>query len=101
MRRLLLGCLLAGLGVAVQAEGFLPVAQGLQPLKQRLQAIAEEMRPLRLRLQPAPAADEAKLAVRERALAWSRLQDLLDEQARLQGELDEALLAAGDPLRQH
>lgn len=101
MKRLLLSCLLAGPGVAAQAEGFLPVAQGLQPLKQRLQAIAEEMRPLRLRLRQAPAADEAKLAIQDRALAWSRLQDLLDEQVRLQGELDEALLAARDPLRQH
>ncbi|WP_269632300.1 hypothetical protein [Pelomonas sp. BJYL3] len=101
MKRLFLSCLLAGLGVAAQAAGFLPVAEGLKPLKQRLQAIAEEIRPLRLRLQQAPAADEAKLAVQERALAWSRLQDLLDEQARLQGELDEAQLAARDPLRQH
>ncbi|MBB2487157.1 hypothetical protein H5407_18145 [Mitsuaria sp. WAJ17] len=99
MKRRLLGCLLAALGAAVQAAGFLPVEDSVQPLKERLAVLELELAALRPRLQQPAAFSDSPAALRERALAWARMQVLVQEQTQLKVELAEAHRDAKDPMR--
>jgi len=90
-----------GLCAAAQAGGFQSVEDGLRPLKERLAAIDLELPPLQARMARLAAPDEGPQARRERALAWVRLELLLQEQAQLKEELADAQRAARDPMRLH
>lgn len=101
IRSAFVALLLSGAGLGASAAGYLPLAAATQPLKDRLAEITEALPPLQARLRMPPLASDARETTRERALAWARVQVMLDEQRQLQVELADAQRAAEDPLRLH
>ncbi|HLO95147.1 MAG TPA: hypothetical protein VK195_12595 [Burkholderiaceae bacterium] len=92
---------LAGSGLQAQAAGFLPVSDAVRPLEERLALIDQELGALRPLLRPVSGPQDSRQALRERALAWARVQVLQQEQAQLKVELVDAHRAAEDPMRLH
>ena len=81
------------------AAGLQPVEEAIKPLQQRLALIDREMRPLQSIVNRGPAPAERPQALHDRARAWARLQDLMEEQSRLNEEIAQARQDAKNPLR--
>lgn len=81
------------------AAGLQPVEEAIKPLEQRLALIDREMRPLQSIVNRGAAPAERPQALRDRARAWARLQDLMEERSRLNEEIAQARQDAKDPLR--